>query len=69
MDHAKCSFYAQLTYTTHMILTLLELAPPHAVTNGPPLVKRGYKHTFLMLYGAIGVLLLYVTYCIYAFLK
>ena len=42
MDHAKCSFYAQLTYTTHMILTLLELAPPHAVTNGPPLVKRGY---------------------------
>ena len=26
----------------HMILALFGLAPPHAVTNGPPLVKRGY---------------------------
>ena len=28
----------------HMILTLLGLAPPHAVTNGPPLGKRGYNN-------------------------
>ena len=35
----------------HMILTLFGLAPPHAVTNGPPLAKRGYIYILWRLFG------------------